>query len=193
MSSDSPPSFPSLGASDPDIQKQFQAAGDAYNETSLPPSYGVLGHDQGDSQNNFQTGTIYRSLDPTSGMVDNTKGPSFTAFGHGHETSYNQDLNSNRDVGGNSYGYSGGGQGPSMGAMARGGLSRTSEVVDTYNTDDQAPDRSAVNPRDASQTATSSDVLDDPDAQEFVGISLVGPNFKRLYPNAYYKEKDDEN
>ncbi|KAI3784502.1 hypothetical protein L1987_43601 [Smallanthus sonchifolius] len=187
-SGDSPPSFSSPGTSDPNIQEQFQAAGYAYNQVSQAPSYGALGHDQGDSRNNFQGGTAYRGLDPNSGMVDNTKGPSFTDLGHGHGNSYNQDPNSNRDVGGNSYG-----QGPSMGAMARGGLSRTSEVVDTYNTDDKAPDRSDVNRRDASQNAISSDALDDPDAQEFVGISLVGPNFKRLYPNAYYKEKDDEN
>ncbi|KAI3725811.1 hypothetical protein L1987_65606 [Smallanthus sonchifolius] len=97
-------------------------------------------------------------------MVDSTKGPSFTDLGLGHGNSCNQDPNSSREVLGNSYGYSAGGQGPSRGAMARDGLSRTYEVVGTYNTDDKAPDRSDVNRRDASQNAISSD--------EFVGISL---------------------
>ncbi|GKA55889.1 hypothetical protein Tco_0754961, partial [Tanacetum coccineum] len=56
-----------------------------------------------------------------------------------------------------------------------------------------APNLSDANRREASHTGDSSMVIKGSDAQDYVGMSLVGKNFQRFYPNAYYKEKDGDN
>ncbi|GJY16632.1 hypothetical protein Tco_0387054 [Tanacetum coccineum] len=56
-----------------------------------------------------------------------------------------------------------------------------------------APNLSGANRREASHTGDSSMVIEGSDAQDYVGMSLVGKNFRRFYPNAYYKGKDGDN
>ncbi|CAH1432913.1 unnamed protein product [Lactuca virosa] len=194
-SGDAPPSFSSGGLKHFDqdqfpVDAQPQPYG-VHNDQSWqnqPPSQGSMGHGQGNSVNQFQDGSIYRGLgqpDPFV-VVDSEKGPSFTALGHGQGISYNQDGMSNRDQ----YGVSG--QPLSVGAMVKGGFSNPSGGGGDHYGGDSAPGLSDVARRDKSQTGGSSvDIQGSSDPLEFVGMSLVGKNFKKYYPDAYYKEKDD--
>nr|GEZ97414.1 hypothetical protein [Tanacetum cinerariifolium] len=55
------------------------------------------------------------------------------------------------------------------------------------------PNLSDANRREASHTGDSSMVIEGSDVQDYLGMSLVRKNFRRFYPNAYYKEKDGDN
>lgn len=182
-----PPSFSSPG--------DARALGGQYNETwptheiqadgnvyAPPPSHGSMSHHQGQSYNQFQD----RGLGQIPMIVDKTKAPSFTEFSPGHGSSHNHDGNISRESGNSSDG-----QPLSIGAMAKGSVSQNSGGMDHYG-DEKAPNLSDVNRRGSSQTAPDT-VFEDADAQEFVGMSLVGKNFRKFYPNAYYKEKDGDN
>lgn len=152
---------------------------------TAPPSYSGVVHGQGTSHNQLHdTTTKYRQLaDQTAENVEEKKAPSFTALVHGQGNSYTHDENAIRG---------GDGQAPSVGAMGRGTVSQPSGG-DPYSGDQAAPSREALNKRDSSQTGGSSVVFEGADVQEFVGMSLVGKNFRKFYPNAYYKEKDGDN
>ncbi|GJX03455.1 hypothetical protein Tco_0189371 [Tanacetum coccineum] len=148
-----------------------------------PPSYSGVGRGQGTSHNQFHDTAMHRELAQTDENVEEEKAPSFTAFGHGQGNSYTHEGNAIRE--------GGDGQAPSVGAMARGNVSQPSGGVDPYTGDQAAPSRDALNKRESSQTAEGSSVVfEGADVQEFVGMSLVGKNFRKFYPNAYYKEKD---
>ncbi|KAI3725813.1 hypothetical protein L1987_65608 [Smallanthus sonchifolius] len=184
----------------------MQAAEVAANQ---PPSYGAMVHGQGDSYNKLHDQITYSEVDPTDSTnapsfpalghgqgdsyginsngldpTESTKAPSFLALGHGQGNSYNQGGEVNGDTDDKA---------PSIGtAMAKGGVSQTSVVLDSDHTDVEAPDLSDVKRPDMSQTGTSSVVFDGLDENEVEGNSVVRKNFRRLYPNAYYKGKDDE-
>ncbi|KAI3784503.1 hypothetical protein L1987_43602 [Smallanthus sonchifolius] len=201
-SSNTQPSFSSSGTNG----NIMQAAEDAGDQ---PPSYGAMGHGQADSYNKLHDQITYSEVDPTDSTnapsfpalghgqgdsyginslgidaTESTKAPSFPALGHGHGNSYNQDgvVYGDNDE-----------KAPSIGtAMAKGGVSQTSEVLEPDHTDVEAPNLSDVKRPETSQTGTSSVVFDGPDENEVEGNSVVRKNFRRLYPNAYYKGKDDE-
>ncbi|KAK1432568.1 hypothetical protein QVD17_09465 [Tagetes erecta] len=185
---ETPPSFSSAGPIGINIPDQIQyTTSDVHNQ---PPSYDAMGHDhQLDSYTKYQTSVTYRALDQTTTLpLDNA--PSFTALqdqGHGHSYTTIQDHSDvNREVGGD--------RPVSIGAMGKGEVSNVSGDVGGYDIGGKGPGLSDVNRREASQAGGASGgvVVDDVDVKELVGISLVGKNFRRLYPNAYYKEKDEE-
>ncbi|KAJ0457171.1 hypothetical protein HanIR_Chr15g0770741 [Helianthus annuus] len=174
---------------------QIQATGDVYSQA---PSQGDMGHGPGNSNNQFQGLTGYRGTSqsqPTM-IVGDTKAPGFSDLGPDQGSSYNHDPNISRGSGGNSYGQSGTGLAPSLGDIRGGSASQTSDGhVGGYSKDGKAPGISDVDRRGSSETGASEAPKMDvpPDAQEFVGISLVGKNFRKFYPNAYYREQDEEN
>ncbi|KAI3514877.1 hypothetical protein L1887_13624 [Cichorium endivia] len=188
-SGNGPPSFSSAAAK-PFDQEQFQVDPQpfgVYNDQpwlNQPPSQGSLGHGQGNSGNQYlPDGTVYRGFGQPDGIDDGEKGPSFTALGHGQGISHNYDGISNRE-------YGVGGQPLSVGAMVRDGFSNPSGGGNHYG-GDAPPELSDVARRERSQTGESlTDIQTSADPQDYVGMSLVGKNFKKYYPNAYYKEKD---
>ncbi|KAL4572464.1 hypothetical protein LXL04_019241 [Taraxacum kok-saghyz] len=190
-SGNAPPSF-SSGVK-PFVQEQYPVDVQAYGVhndqpwLNQPPSQGSLGHGQGNSANQFPDGIAHRGFgqpDPFV-VIDSEKGPSFTALGHGQGMSNNHDGMSNR---GDQYG----GQPLSVGALVRDGFSNPSGGGGDHYAGETPPGLSDVARRDASQTGDSStDIQSSDDPLEFIGMSLVGKNFKKFYPNAYYKEKDE--
>ncbi|PWA85398.1 hypothetical protein CTI12_AA149570 [Artemisia annua] len=177
-SGNGPPSF----SNGTNISSYVDSTNDAQVNNKQPPSYSnAMGHG-GNSLNQFQNESAYREL----GQTDTSKPPTFTALerernSHAHGGNLKHEL-------GNV-----GGQGPSLGsAVARGNYSDPSGGVEHYD-GAQAPNLSDANRRDASHTGDSSMVIEGSDAQEYVGMSLVGKNFRRFYPNAYYKGKDSDN
>lgn len=148
-----------------------------------------MGHGQGNSQNEIlPDGVAYRGIGQTAGNFDGDKAPSFTALGHGQGNSHNQDGTFNRGVG-YTDGYSDVGQAPSVGNVRHVGDSQTSGGGggDPLS-GGKAPSISDFGRRENSQNGVSS--IDDHAAslEALVGMSLVGKNFKKFYPTAYYKE-----
>ncbi|KAI3669143.1 hypothetical protein L6452_40367 [Arctium lappa] len=188
FSSNEPPSFSSAGihSGDHDGSAQtIQSTGDMFGQL---PSYGALGHGQG---NELLPDTIaYRGIG--QGTVDGDKPPSFTALGHGQGNSHNHDGTFDRGVA-HAYGYSDGGQAPSVGNVCHVCDSQTSggRGGDPFS-DGKAPSISDFGRRENSRNRVSS--IDDQAAslEAWVGMSLVGKNFKMFYPMAYYKEKDEK-
>ncbi|KAL8199525.1 hypothetical protein R6Q57_013093 [Mikania cordata] len=171
---------------------QFQTTGSFYNQ---PPSQGNMGPAQGNSRNQFQETTANRGLDQTRVTVDETKAPSFTDMGHGQGKSYNyQHTGISRGLVGGGSIVTGTGGGPlSVGDMVKGRVSETIDRVGSYP-EERAPSHSDMGQRGRSDTGSSPGVVfDGLDPQELVGISLVGKNFRKFYPNAFFKEEDDEN
>ncbi|KAI3781510.1 hypothetical protein L2E82_11527 [Cichorium intybus] len=188
---DAPPSF-SSGMINHFDQEQFQddpqAFGTPNDQPSFtqPPSQSSIGHGQGNSLNQFPDEIVNRGL----GQPDETDGreeaPSFTALGRGQGISNNQDWNSNRE-------YRDGVQPLSRSALVRDGHSNPSGGG-SFDAGDASPGISDVDRRGTSETGprgSSTDTQSSADEQEMAGMSLVGRNFQKYYPNAYYKEKDE--
>ncbi|KAJ9557363.1 hypothetical protein OSB04_011977 [Centaurea solstitialis] len=110
-SDDPPPSFSSAGINIGDQNVQpintmmaaFHIQSSTGDVSRQLPSYGALGHGQGNSQNELlPDGVIHRGgigQSQSTGNFDGDKAPSFTALGHGQGHSHNQDGNFNRSVG----------------------------------------------------------------------------------------------
>ncbi|PWA88540.1 hypothetical protein CTI12_AA113410 [Artemisia annua] len=184
FASNEPPSLSSNGMNSYNEDTTMMEASDGHVHIAAPSYSGVV-HGQGTSHKELHDTTTYRQLaDQTAKNVEEKKAPSFTALVHGQGNSYTHDENASRG---------GDGQAPSLGAMTRGTVSHPSGGGDPYSGDQKAPSRGALNKRESSQTGGSSVVFEGADVQEFVGMSLVGKNFRKFYPNAYYKEKDGDN
>lgn len=177
-----PPSFSQSNGSNNSSYVYY--TDDPQGHNNQPPSYSGATGREGNSLNQFQNVRTNRDLGQTD--TTNTKPPSFTAL--------ERERNSLAH-GGNLKHESGNvvGQGPSIGsAVARGNYSNPSGGVEQYD-GAPAPNISDANRRDASHTGDLSMVIEGSDAQDYVGMSLVGKNFRRFYPNAYYKGKDADN
>ncbi|GKF02133.1 hypothetical protein Tco_0029056 [Tanacetum coccineum] len=180
-SGNGPPSFSSNG-NGMNNSGYVDATDDAQGDNSQPPSYNSAMGRERNSLNQFHYVSANRDLDQT----DTSKAPSFTAFER-ERNSHTHGGNLNHEFG------NVGGQGASIGsAAARENHSHPSGGVEHYG-GVPAPNLSGANRREASHTGDSSMVIEGSDAQDYVGMSLVGKNFRRFYPNAYYKGKDGDN